>query len=113
MHLILKPLQDAASNNGVPIMCADGKAHMVVPALGPYVADYPEQCLVSCTKATACPCCKAPVSQMGPLDEVFPERTSVDTLRIIQEAKANLPSHAAFYKACLEQGVSSGVICPF
>ena len=86
---------------------------MVIPILGPYVTDYPEQCLVPCTKTTTCPHCKAPASQMGPLDEKFPECSSADTLSIIQEAKANATSHAAFYKTCLQHDVSSGVIRPF
>ncbi|KAJ7736378.1 hypothetical protein DFH07DRAFT_693660, partial [Mycena maculata] len=51
--LILRPLIDAG-NNGMEVVGGDGKVRLVFLILASYVADYPEQCLVGCSKYGTC-----------------------------------------------------------
>ncbi|KZO97289.1 hypothetical protein CALVIDRAFT_480119 [Calocera viscosa TUFC12733] len=41
--------------DGVVIFSSDGIARLCFPVLGAWVADYPEQCLVTCTRFLRCP----------------------------------------------------------
>ncbi|KAJ7852764.1 hypothetical protein B0H14DRAFT_3656681 [Mycena olivaceomarginata] len=54
MRLILQPLIEAGTN-GMEVVGGDGNVRLVFPILASYVADYPEQCLVGCTKYGTCP----------------------------------------------------------
>jgi hypothetical protein len=63
MHLILDPLKKAAED-GVEMTGGDGAVRLVFPILTSYVADYPEQCLVTCTKYGTCPKCKCPANDL-------------------------------------------------
>ncbi|KAF9529444.1 hypothetical protein CPB83DRAFT_926845, partial [Crepidotus variabilis] len=62
MHHILSPLIPAGKD-GVPITSGNGEVRQVYPILACYSADFPEQCLVACTKYGTCPKCKRPASQ--------------------------------------------------
>jgi hypothetical protein len=39
--------------------CGDGHFRRVVYGLGPYIADYPEQCVLACVVSGWCPRCTA------------------------------------------------------
>ncbi|KAF8806880.1 hypothetical protein BYT27DRAFT_7223998 [Phlegmacium glaucopus] len=44
--------------------CGDGHYHRVIYGLGPYIADYPEQCLLACIVSGWCPRCTAPATNL-------------------------------------------------
>ena len=64
MGLVLEPLIKAGSE-GIKVVRGDGHVRKVHPILACYVADYPEQCLVTCSKFTTCPKCLQPQDLLG------------------------------------------------
>ncbi|KAI0055241.1 hypothetical protein BV25DRAFT_1774451, partial [Artomyces pyxidatus] len=85
MRMILEPLV-AAGRDGIDMVCADGAVRRVHPILASHVADFPEQCLVTCSKNGTCPKCKCPAND---LQDTFAKdpRTQEWTLGVIAEAK--------------------------
>ncbi|KAF8596890.1 hypothetical protein BDV93DRAFT_454099, partial [Ceratobasidium sp. AG-I] len=64
MRILLKPLVDAG-RNGVLLPCADGFLRKCFPVLMGYIADNPEQCLISCCKENRCHICTVHPNQRG------------------------------------------------
>lgn len=59
VRLILEPLRTAAADKkGIELTSSDGAVRRCYPVLAVYAADYPEQCLVACTRQNSrCPKC--------------------------------------------------------
>ncbi|QRV89363.1 hypothetical protein RhiJN_17381 [Ceratobasidium sp. AG-Ba] len=69
MEEILAPLVEAGNNDGELAPCADGYVRRIYPKLASYIADFPEQCKVTCTKQTHCPTCTVHPNSRGDLGE--------------------------------------------
>ena len=88
MASILKPLVQAGKD-GVKMVCADRHIRLVFPILSAYIADHPEQCLVTCCNENRCPKCTVSPDKLGePVHSVL--RDHNDTLRILKEQSQGL-----------------------
>ncbi|EPQ56363.1 hypothetical protein GLOTRDRAFT_25963, partial [Gloeophyllum trabeum ATCC 11539] len=100
---ILEPLKEAGCS-GMEMVCGDGSARKVHPVLACYVADYPEQCLVACTKYGTCPKCQCPNQEMG------------ESLRLVNQGRRNghcLLSEMPLNFKCQDYDLSGWVNHPF
>ena len=112
VKLILKPLEKAGKE-GVDVTCGDGKVRKVFPILAAYVADYPEQCLVTCSKYGTCPICQCPETSLEEAKAQLP-RASIWTLDVLKKARSKgSKGSAAFYNKCKEYNVSGYAVEPF
>ncbi|KAI0067755.1 hypothetical protein BV25DRAFT_1794108 [Artomyces pyxidatus] len=111
-HACLKkatgPLKQAGID-GVEMMAGDGTVHRCHPIFAAYIADYPEQVLVTCTKSGLCPQGLIKQEQMGENVECEP--------RDMQAALAALATlddgdPVAFVDACAEAHIKP-VFHPF
>jgi hypothetical protein len=112
MRIVLEPLLDAGTN-GVEMTSSDGAVRRVHPILTCYVADYPEQCLVGCTKYGTCPKCKASSKQ---LEDPLPKekRTRQWTETIIEEGKKQANGNPQkLHTYCMSFDVAGSVYRPF
>ena len=77
MKIMLEPLVKAGTD-GVNIGCTDSFLHTTFSILSAYIADYPEQCLVTCCQENACLTCLVKPKERGqPVHSVLcdPEMT--------------------------------------
>ena len=112
MRIVLEPLL-AAGINGVEMTSSDGAVRNVHPILTCYVADYPEQCLVACTKYGTCPKCKICSKQLGDPDPTE-KRTQEWTEGIIKEGKEKANGNPQkLHTYCMSFDVAGGVYRPF
>lgn len=78
MEELLAPLTEACESGGVEAACVDGGVRRIYPVLAAYVADFPEQCKVACTKQTHCPLCTVhPKTRGDPGDSALRDREDV------------------------------------
>lgn len=85
MEAMLGPLQEA-SEDGVDMWCADGRLRRVYPMVAAYIADWPEQNLMSCTSEGSCPVCTTKRPGRGDHARPAPLRDRDETLRAIKAA---------------------------
>ena len=81
MKILLAPLIEAGKS-GVPMTCADGLIRRVYPILAAYVADHPEQCLITCCRENRCPRCLVPRDERGE-QTPYPLRNQLVSLDIL------------------------------
>lgn len=111
MRLIMAPLKDLGES-GIEMTSGDGLVRKVHPVLASYVADYPEQCLVTCSKYGTCPKCQCPADKLQDMI-AHPNRTQKWTLGVIDEAKRTSATASEFHKYCMDREVSGSVYRPF
>ena len=112
VRVILEPLIKAGQG-GVEMTSADGAVRLVFPILSCYVADYPEQCLVTCTKYGTCVKCKAKAME---LQDPHPKesRSQAWTENVLKEAQSLAGQNTrAFHDHCMSHEVAGGVPQPF
>jgi len=107
MDHVLAPIA-SYGETGLPMMSSDGVWRRCHPILAIYVADYPEQALVTCTYNGRCPKCLVACGQLGEY-QMFPSRTQHMAIRIYELAKGDVHT---FHHACREAGLKP-VFHPF
>ena len=105
MTKVLKPLESAGAT-GVEMSSGDGIVRRCHPLLAVFVGDYPEQCLVTCTKH--CPICPTPKDDFGE-DTSLPVRT----LPPVLEALSVVDDWPSTYSSACKAASIKPVIHPF
>ncbi|KAJ3504237.1 hypothetical protein NLJ89_g8041 [Agrocybe chaxingu] len=112
MRIVLEPLINAGQT-GVLMDSSNGDTRRVFPILSCYVADYPEQCLVTCSKYGTCCKCKAKATELQD-PEPAEARTPAWTKSVMEEAKSQAGGNPrAFHTHCMASDVAGGVFRPF
>ena len=62
---ILSPLSDAASPQGIEMVCCNEKVRRCVPRLTCWLADHMENATLHCVATNRCPSCITPVGEFG------------------------------------------------
>ena len=105
MGKILQPLESAGIT-GVELATGGGVVHRCHPLLAAFVGDFPEQCLVSCSKH--CPRCPVAKDELGK-DYCLPAR---DVSPILEALHSLHDGPAVYAKACEAAGIKP-VVNPF
>ncbi|KZV78517.1 hypothetical protein EXIGLDRAFT_662374, partial [Exidia glandulosa HHB12029] len=109
---ILEPLRVAAAD-GIELVSADGAVRKCFPILAIYAADYPEQCLVACTRyGSRCPKCDAAKTDFDSGQPGTP-RNPLDTLARMTEAHDTNPDSLSAIDVFLRQYGVNYVPQPF
>lgn len=87
--------------------CADGFIRHIYPILAAYIADHPEQCLVSCVKESFCPKCMVASSERGRGGLPADPRGQDEAAELFREALESGRKSAKFKTTGLRP------ICPF
>ena len=111
MRFVLGPLIQAGKK-GVYMTGGNGEVRNVYPILACYVADFPEQCLVGCTKYGTCPKCTLPAKDLENPEPGLP-RSKRWTLDVIKNAMQTSKTENQFYKQCMDKDVSGSIYEPF
>ncbi|KAH9831721.1 Zn-finger domain-containing protein [Rhodofomes roseus] len=85
MAELLKPLVKAGKD-GVEMVCSDGGVRRIYPIVAAYIADFPEQCLITGCRENRCPCCTVPGDRRSEPGE-FPLRDPEKTFAALQRQK--------------------------
>ncbi|KAJ3520504.1 hypothetical protein NMY22_g12728 [Coprinellus aureogranulatus] len=101
MSFILEPLK-AAGIEGVFLRSGDGAIRRCFPILAAYVADYPEQVLVTGIKSGDCPRCPALKDTLG---EPWSAQAVRDIGPILDALDTINEGPTAFAQACAEAGI--------
>jgi Plavaka transposase len=83
MRLILEPLKEAG-RTGVSMTCADALIRHIFPILAAYVANYQEQCLITCCKENRCPRCLVDPENRGN-NEISDRRSHSATIETLKQ----------------------------
>ncbi|EJD34589.1 hypothetical protein AURDEDRAFT_131083 [Auricularia subglabra TFB-10046 SS5] len=87
MELVFEPLF-AAAKDGIPIPDSEGNVRLCFPILASYVADYPEQCLVTGVRyGQTCPKCHITATEFG-AHKLGEPRVQEESLRVVDDARA-------------------------
>jgi Plavaka transposase len=112
MRIVLEPLINAGTV-GVEMTSSDGAVRRVHPILTCYVADYPEQCLVACTKYGTCVKCQASANDLQNPTPAH-KRTQKWTEDIIAKGMEEANGNAnKFHSYCMSNDVAGSVYKPF
>ncbi|RDB30888.1 hypothetical protein Hypma_004899 [Hypsizygus marmoreus] len=111
MRIVLSPLIKAGKE-GVEMTGGNGEVRRIHPILSCYVADYPEQCLVACSKNGTCPKCQTAAKELQEMEGHEP-RTQKWTRDIIIDAKNTSNTLTQFHSKCMDREVSGSINTPF
>jgi Plavaka transposase len=92
---------------------SDGAWQRVFPILTCYVADYPKQCLVTCTKYGTCVKFQAPAKDLQNPESAEP-RSQTWTKNILDQGREQANNNpCAFHTYCMSFNVAGTVFKPF
>lgn len=114
MSKVLAPLKAAGDPKGQGVMLTggNGEVRRVYPFLACYVADYPEQCLVTCSKYGTCPKCHVKAEDLGKQGS-SETRTQTWTETIIRNARSQSQTATQVHSKCKKVDVVGGTFKPF
>ncbi|KIK52518.1 hypothetical protein GYMLUDRAFT_251123 [Collybiopsis luxurians FD-317 M1] len=114
MAEVLAPLKEVGhpTKGGVRMVGGNGETHLVWPILVAYVADYPKQCLVTCTKYGTCPKSHQKANDLGNTMR-SKNHTSSWMLGIIKKAQSNGKSPSGVHSLAMEDNIAGRNYTPF